>query len=462
MKMLSKGMRRRPFANDVQAFDPQFWANESLAVFEESMVIGGLVHRDFEPIIAKYGDTVNTRKVSEFTAVRKGPNDNVTVQNAIATNVAVKLNHHVHTSFLIRDGEESLSITSLVNEFIRPAMRSEARYADTVLLGQVYRYLTNTVGRLGNLTSSDVVDRITALREVMNNNKLPEDQRNLMLTSRTETQFLRNRDFVNAHYIGDDGTALRTAHLGRLFGFEHFTAINAPNVSTGSTTTAGAINNAAGYAVGVTTITVDGFSGTVVDGGWFTIAGDDSPQRIVSHTNTLGVTTAIVFTPGLRAAVLDNAVITAYTPGLVNNVANYPAGTYQDIAVDGFTVAPKKGQLITFGAAADVYSVLAATTTAITLDRPLDAAISDEDVVGVGPAGQYNLGFIKEALALVVRPLAAPRAGTGALASVVNHNNLSMRAVITYDGNKQGHLVTLDMLMGYQVLDVTCGAVLLG
>ena len=64
-------------------------------------------------------------------------------------------------------------------------------------------------------------------------------------------------------------------------------------------------------------------------------------------------------------------------------------------------------------------------------------------------------------MSLVVRPLAMPRAGTGALSSVVNLNGLSMRATITYNGLKQGHLVTLDMLCGIAILDQNLGSVLL-
>ena len=44
------------------AFTPAHWANESLAILQENMVVGNLVHRDFEPTIADFGDVVNARK----------------------------------------------------------------------------------------------------------------------------------------------------------------------------------------------------------------------------------------------------------------------------------------------------------------------------------------------------------------------------------------------------------------
>jgi hypothetical protein len=46
---------------------PNMWANEGLAILEESMVMAAkLVHRDFENEVRDYGDVVNTRRPGEF------------------------------------------------------------------------------------------------------------------------------------------------------------------------------------------------------------------------------------------------------------------------------------------------------------------------------------------------------------------------------------------------------------
>jgi hypothetical protein len=72
----------------------------------------------------------------------------------------------------------------------------------------------------------------------------------------------------------------------------------------------GAVNNMAGYTIGATTITVDNFTGSVPDGVRLTIDGVQG-YKVVSATDTLGNTTSIVFTPALKAAVADNAVVIA-------------------------------------------------------------------------------------------------------------------------------------------------------
>ncbi len=459
------------YDNDNSAFIPQLWANEGLAILEETMVMGNLVYRDFDDVIAKYGDVVNTRKPRTFTTKRKTDSDSVVIQDATSDNIAVPLDQHLHTSFIIKDGEESQSFKNLVDEYLRPGVISIAAGVDKILSGQAVRF-AYVAGGLGQLTSSTAANFLLAARQQLNVNKVPTDfNRHCVLSPYSETVMLQNTNFVDAHFVGDQGTALREASLGRKFGLNILMAQNQPHVPVGATNVTGLINNVAGYDVGASSFVVDGLSAAITAGTWITIgpiaagtgAYDSTPLQVVSTTG--GATpTAIVTYQGLKAPVVDEAVITVYTPGAVNLSAGYVAGYAKDITVSGFSVAPVVGQPVTFGSNnANVYTIIDVTgTTSITLDRPLVSAIANADKVNVGPAGDYNFVFHRNALALVSRPLALPRAGIGALSANVTYNNLSMRVVMTYDGDKQGTLVTLDMLMGIALFESKAGVLLCG
>jgi hypothetical protein len=454
------------YANSVDAYVPEFWANESLAILEENMVMANLVHRDFEPIIQSFGDVVNTRRPGEFVATRKTPTDDVTVQDATATNIPVPLDQMVHVSFLIRDGEESKSFKSLVDEYMFPAMLAQARFVDQILLGQVYQYLAYTYGALGALSSSNAVQYMTGVRNKMNINKAYVDGRNLVLSPNSETAFLQNAQFTDANRVGDDGTALREASLGRKLGFDIFMCQNQPSVSVGNSTLAGAINGG-NVAAGSTVLTVNGFTGAVTTGNWLTIAGSMTPYRITAHSETLGNTVSITISPPLRSLIVTADVVTTYTNGKVNqsvSPAGYAADWSKAIIYDTFTVDPQVGQLVAFGTETEVYSIIQVDASAktIVLDRPLVLVQADNANINIGPPGDYNFAFHRNALALVCRPLAAPREGIGARSAVINAGGLSMRATITYNGTKQGTLVTLDMLLGVAVLDPKLGAVMFG
>lgn len=79
----------------------------------------------------------------------------------------------------------------------------------------------------------------------------------------------------------------------------------------GGTAQAGAlVNHMAGYSAAAVTMAVDGLTGAVVTGDRFTVVGDTVVHTITAHTETLGATTSITFTPGLGGSVADNAAIT--------------------------------------------------------------------------------------------------------------------------------------------------------
>jgi len=449
------------FANDNDALVPEIWAQEALMILEANMVAANLVYRDFENEIAQYGDTVNAHRPGTFTAKRKVDGDNVTVQDATATNVPVKLDQHLHVSFLIYDGEESKSFKDLVELYLRPALIAQAMGLDQVVLGQVYEFLGNTVGKLG--TDPDA-DTVIAANEVMNTNRAPVVGRNMIVTPNAEGALLSETEFTKVNESGDTA-GLRDARLGRKFNFDFFMSQNCPSVAVGSTINAAGDINAGNLTIGSTVLTMHGITGTYTPlaGMWCTIAGDMTPQLITSVTGG-STPTSITITPGLRHDIADGAIITFYTNGVINQAVSptgYALGWNKNIVHTGPAVAPKTGQLISMGVDGYKYAAMSTpTTTQTLLNRSLDAAVANAAVMGIGPAGEYCFGFHRNAMALVVRPLAAPRAGTGALSYVANYNGLSVRVTITYDGNAQGHLVTVDLLAGVKTLDTNLGVIM--
>lgn len=484
MEKLLKTLSFVAFDNDFDTNDrawvPQHWAQETLMILDENMVVGHLVHSDFSDEIASFGDIVNTRKPGSFTARRKGVNDDVTIQAATAVNVPVKLDQHVHTSFLIRDGEESLSFKDLVAMYLRPAAKSLAEHIDRILLGQVYQFLDNQIAIDPDSTTDDIKDLMLDTRKKMNDNKVPVDGRNMIMTSATETEALKLDMFLSAEKVGDDGTALRKASLGEKVGFQTFMCQNASSMLTGEVTTpagdaAGDVNG--GETVGSLTVTVvtDAVNDSIGQPGkYVTFEDDGGVYRLASLSSTV-----LTLDRPLLSDLADNTDVNYYDTGLVNlgdhsGVSAYPIGYDKEINVAGSGVTPQVGQLVAFATSgapdtliAGEYCIITIADGAdagdffITLDRPLEVALIEGDIIDYGPKGNYNFAFDRNALALVVRPLAMPKAGTGALAGVSSFNDLAMRVVITYQGVGQGHLVTLDLLCGVKILDVDRGAVML-
>ena len=295
----------------------------------------------------------------------------------------------------------------------------------------------------------------------MNDNKAPVAMRNLILTSATETQLLKDDTFTSAEKVGDMGTALREASLGKKLGFQNFMCQNASSFTNGNTGTADSINSAGGHAAGSTDLVLNDETVATV-GDYITVEGDMTPQLVTAVNAT---TSTVTVSPGLKSAVEDNAVVTVYNNAAIDNGSGYASGWGKTIHIDGLSAALTVGQLVKIGDY--YYSVIDVDNYAsgdqdIVLDRPLEAAVTDNAVVSLLPTGDYNLAFLRNAIALVTRPLSPPKAGAGALSAVANYDGLAIRVTITYDGNKQGHLVTVDLLCGVKVLDTDLGAVMLG
>lgn len=475
---------RRAFSNDFSILNPTLWANEAIIQLLPNMVMGQLISRDFDNTVSRFGDIVNAFVPSKFVMNRKGSLcDPVVVQDATGSRIQVALNQWPQVSFLICDGEENRDQLDLVDTLMTPAVIAMATGIDSILNKQVYQFVTdNVAGHANNLDSSNVRSYILDAREQLNRKNVPMPGRTLILSPGTETEALQVDALTLAMDVGDKGEALREAALGRKYGFDIFMTQTQPEVTVGQPTlgTNASISTSAAAGAKATTLALTGSGAgsggaNLAIGQWLLVAGDDTPQQITA-VSTLTVT----IQPGLRRAVASGAAVTIIAPGAINNGPGYVGtslsprviGWSKEILVDGFdaTFGPQIGQMVTFGTdVVNRYAIIGLNlygggAYGLVLDTPLVSAITNNMVVNLGPAAKYNFGFLRNAFTLVNRPLAEPRIGTGAISKVIVDpvNKIAIRVTITYDGSQQGHLVTLDTLMGVGTLSRDMGVVLLG
>lgn len=465
------------FANDNDPLIPELWARESIAVLEENMVMGMLVHRDFSMDVANFGDVVNTRKPADMKVSRKTDSDTIDYNDAVVTNVQVPLNQHFYAAFVIKDGERSKSIQDLIAVHLVPAMKAMGNGVDRAILGRMAHTLIRTpqlrVGRLLNLTSSNAKDTILEAREQLNRTLATTTGRRLVLAPGSETSLLQTELFISAEQRGDSGTALTEALLGRILGFDTFMDQNvngihysaaAREVQLGATTAA----IAAGTSGSLTAFDITGY--VAVAGSFANLAGNDQPTWLTAVVDNATDTTAATLNEETKYAVGNGAVITVYVPADVDG--NYSVGYTKYITIDGFAAdkPPVVGQLLAFGASPGTrhtYTIietktLTSTSCQVLLDRPLEVAVNNNDLAFPGPAGDFNVAFHRNAFALVSRPLARPDASMGARSFVASHNDIAMRATMQYDIDAGGTKVVLDLLAGTALLDNSLAALVLG
>lgn len=211
---------------------PSIIAKEALMVLRNNAVMANLVHRDYSgEFVGGVGDTITIRTPATFEA-KEFTGASITVQDATEQGVAVKMDKHLDVSFAVTSTDMTLKIQDFSEQFLVPAMQAFANKIDMLLLteGQTAAS-TNKVTQASDVT----VDDVLKAREFLTKNAAPLADRRFVYDSATETQLLTGgKDlFVNASAVGDEGTALREASLGRKFGLDFYVD---QNMDSGSIT----------------------------------------------------------------------------------------------------------------------------------------------------------------------------------------------------------------------------------
>ncbi len=223
-------------ATDNAAYFPELLAMKSMSILRKYMVMANLVSVDFKNQLGKQGKTTTTRVRAPFTAHTKTIGGSVSVQDAKAREVPVNLDQHEEVTFLIEDIEEGWSFKGLIKEYIEPAMYALADKVDQALINAVYTATPNVsnIATAESGTTFDVTDMLTARKWLNGQHALFEDRVGV-LGVETEAQALLNaKDYLGRNQIGEEGTRLKDASIGKIFGTNWFLSSNIGTETSGS------------------------------------------------------------------------------------------------------------------------------------------------------------------------------------------------------------------------------------
>ena len=200
---------------------PDIIAREALMVLRNNAVMSRLVHRDYSSeFVAGVGDTITIRKPATFTA--KPFETEIEIQDATQTGIPVKMDKHYDVSFAVTSKELTLDIDRFSETFLTPAMQAFNDQIDADLIA-LQTKITNTIDHAeGEFTPAELVDA----RKMLVKAAAPSTERYAVVSPDAEADLLKNDLFVSAEKVGDAGTALREASLGRKFGLDIYSDQN--------------------------------------------------------------------------------------------------------------------------------------------------------------------------------------------------------------------------------------------
>jgi hypothetical protein len=395
-----------------QILEPSIIAKEALMQLENSLVMAGLVHRDYKKEFVKIGDTVTIRKPVKFTVTDGATRSNQDVEEG-ATSIVIDKRKHVSWNFSTQD--LTLTIEQYSERYIKPAMIVLADQVDRDLM-DLYKHIWNWVGTPGQAINSfsDLKEAPQRLDEMA----VPADMRRGVLSPDDAWNMVANLSglALNDKSGSPQEQAYRRGRLGSVADIDLYKAQNVKRHTVGAHAGTPLVDGASQTTTYADVLT--SYQQTLTTDGWDASidlkAGDVFTLDAVFAVNPVNKDTLDF----LQQFVLVSDITTNATTTLDTDLTISPpiitSGPYQTVSA-----APADGATIVYlGTASTAYP--------------------------------QNLVFHKNALALVMCPLEMPdSAGWKARQS---HRNVSVRLVKDYNIDDDQEIIRADILYGVKAI----------
>jgi hypothetical protein len=193
-------------------------AADALPALMGNLVMGNLVTRDYEAVLANAGDTVNVPIPPVMTANNIAEGGSVQPQNPSLGNAQIVLNTHAEATFTIPDVTKALAVPGLLKMYMQPAMVALAERVESDLLNLYSQFTYNApLGTGGTALIEAVIDQAETS---LFNAKVPTAEPKFLVVDSSAYSELRQIDrFTEARAIGEPAHAIQSGTVGRLKDF---------------------------------------------------------------------------------------------------------------------------------------------------------------------------------------------------------------------------------------------------
>jgi P22 coat protein - gene protein 5 len=209
-------------------------AADALPALMGNFVMGNLVNRDYEPVLAHAGDTVNIPIPPVLVANNIAEGGTVTPQTPSLGNAQIVLNTHAEATFQIPDVTKALAFPELLKTYMQPAVIAIAERVERDLLGLYGQFTAITpVGTAATPVTEATID---AAESALFAAKVPPSApKYLVVDSNTYSQIRQIPRFSEYYTAGEAGLkALVEGNIGKMKDFFIFRSQYVP--TTGAAT----------------------------------------------------------------------------------------------------------------------------------------------------------------------------------------------------------------------------------
>jgi len=293
----------------------------------ENAISPHLVNRDFETNAAQQGDTVTVYvpKPSVANDVVPGAPGSQAADDLAYDPIPILLNNWKESAFTLSDKETKQVVNGAVPSVVDEKIKALANAVDVEVLShykEVFGFYTGVTKTSGAWNDPSSKRDILQGRRILNDQLAPVDSRYALWNSGAEAELQELPIWNEADKVGDNGTALREASMGRKLGLTHFMDQNLPMHLAG-TADANYVANGAHPAAPTDltgTVAVSAGAGTFVQGD--IISFSNHSQTYVVTADYSGGAGNVSIAPGLQMALAGGETVTLQPSHAVNILAH--------------------------------------------------------------------------------------------------------------------------------------------
>lgn len=197
-------------------------AADALPALMGNLVMGNLVNRDYEPVLAQAGDTVNVPVPPTLVANNITEGGTVQLQNPNLGSAQIVLNTHAEATFQIPDVTKVIAVPDLLRLYMQPAVVALAEKIESDLLAIYSQFTSNAP--VGTPASPLTEAAIDAAEIALFSAKVPAAaNKYLVVSSDAYSQLRQIPRFSEYHTAGEAGLrAIVDGAVGKIKDFYVF------------------------------------------------------------------------------------------------------------------------------------------------------------------------------------------------------------------------------------------------
>jgi hypothetical protein len=212
-------------------------AADALPVLVGNLVMGNLVNRDYEPVLAHAGDTVNVPIPPTMVAHNLLEGETVQTQNPSLGNAQIVLNTHAEATFQIPDVTKVLAVPDLLRIYMQPSVAAIAQRIETDLLSLYAGFTANApVGTPATPITEAIID--AAETALFLAKVPPSEQKFMVVDAATYSAWRQIPRFSEFQTAGDAGLrSIVDGTVGKIKDFFVFRSQFVQKTGVGTVTT---------------------------------------------------------------------------------------------------------------------------------------------------------------------------------------------------------------------------------